>query len=91
MTNAPIDILRIRINYFSHCPDHYPRQWLSFILMLVNIPNIRQRCGTERRFHFVRGYFMPVCLMHQDLPDIRGMYSTVFVCGKENQVEIVNI
>ena len=33
---------------------------------------------------------MPVCLMHQDLPDIHGMYSTIFMCGKENQVEIVN-
>lgn len=34
---------------------------------------------------------MPVCLVHQDLPDICGMYSTIFMCNKENQVEIVHI
>lgn len=60
MTNAPIDILRIRINYFSHCPDHYPRQWLSLILMPVNIQNICQRCGPEHRVLFVE-YFPVYC------------------------------
>lgn len=34
---------------------------------------------------------MPICLIHQDLSNIRGMYSMVFVCGKENQVKIINI
>lgn len=33
---------------------------------------------------------MPMCLMYQDLSDIRGMYGTVFVCGKENPMKIIN-